>query len=212
MKSANLVAMAYAPRKSIWRIRHTSSRAMPHRNREPLAYFFSFLPAFEMPARLLDLSVLMGLAGTRALVVAGQQQDELVAVSVKENAQQDLARGWFGPRVFACLAQDLLGILVDTKLDQPAPKVLAEVRPDHIGAEVPQELVESSADRAALHGRQRAHEGERRLVTLVELYLVGRAGFRHEPSESSPSPPVRVDAGRDSRPHPKPRKTGEKLR
>jgi hypothetical protein len=78
-------------------------------------------PARQALLGTLDLGVLALAAWLLALVIAGQQQNDLCAVGMAEHAQQDLAAAFlerFGNRQ-AALAQNGCCIMANTELEDP---------------------------------------------------------------------------------------------
>ena len=120
----------------------------------------------------------MASARTLSLVVASEQQDNLVTVGVAKHAQQDLGRlARLGLRRLPFPRQELARVLVESELEDPAADRLAEVRADDVRTFVLEDLLERDADRTTFRLCQLAQPTDHGLVAvlvLVELECVGR--------------------------------------
>src|SRR5262249_35448366 len=113
-----------------------------------------------------------------ALVVAAQEEQQLVPVRVEEEPQQNFSLAGLRFGRLALATEDLLRVLVEPELVESRAQVAPHVALSHAGSLVLQDLVDRDADGSSLERLKRAHEGKGRFATvvvLVELDFVGRS-------------------------------------
>lgn len=125
----------------LWNISHIKST----RPREEVS---------EPAPRLCDLALLAPLAWTGPLVAAAEPQDDPVAASVAEHAQQDALAAGLVARRLAKRAQDLASVVSQAELEQVLAELLAVAATADADALDLEDVAQRDADRAPLECRQ----------------------------------------------------------
>jgi hypothetical protein len=127
----------------------------------------------EPPAGDRDLLLLPTLAWVRTFVIAAEEQDQAVTVSVAEHPQQDALGMRFVARWLSKRAQNLACIVAQAKLEQAIAQLLAVTAATHRDSFGLQDFAESYSDRATLSRRQLlAQPSQNGLITrLVRVKL-----------------------------------------
>ena len=157
---------------SVWGIPHESSTTA-----SPLLPALPTLPLLELaeqPASLGDLTLLSALLRVIALVVAAEEQHDLLAIEVHEDPEQDLLRSAVHlGRVAAEHADDLVSVVANAELVEPFAEGLQPLGPDEIDPSNRKHPIDGGVERDELEVRQVVEEPLKR-----DGPVVGLEGFR----------------------------------